>query len=208
MTPRRKDSRSRDATGGRRPSVRPSTLRIVGGQFRRRQLTYSGDPRVRPMKDRTREAVFNLLGPISSTHHVLDLFAGTGVMSLESLSRGAGGATLIELYRPAATVIRRNMQLLDVENRVQLVVGDAFRWFQRMPPLPETPWLVFVCPPYAYYVSQWPELRELIQAVIERAPGGSRLVLEADTGFDTDRLPEPDSWRIRDYPPARIALRW
>ena len=170
MTPRRKDSGSHDATRGRRPSVRPSTLRIVGGQFRRRQLTYSGDPRVRPMKDRTREAVFNLLGPISSTHHVLDLFAGTGVMSLESLSRGAGGATLVELYRPAAAVIRRNIQLLDVENRVQLVVGDAFRWFRHSPPLPETPWLVFVCPPYAYYVSRWPELRELVQGVVERSP--------------------------------------
>jgi 16S rRNA G966 N2-methylase RsmD len=128
-------------------------------------------------------------------------------MSLESLSRGAGGATLIELYRPAAAVIRQNIQSLGVEDRAQLVIGDAFRWFQQSPSLPQTPWLVFFCPPYDYYVSRWPDLRDLVRGVIERAPRGSILVLEADTSFDTNCLPEPDSWRIRDYPPARIALR-
>jgi 16S rRNA (guanine966-N2)-methyltransferase len=159
------------------------------------------------MKDRTREALFNLLGPISRDQYVLDLFAGTGVMSLESLSRGAGEATLIEYHRPTAAVIRENIQSLGVEDRAHLIVADAFRWFRQAPPLPATPWLVFLCPPYDYYASRWRELQELLQRLIERAPMGSVLALEADTSFDPNHLPEAASWRVRDYPPARIALR-
>ncbi len=60
-------------------------LRIIGGQFRGRRLRYGGDPRTRPMKDRLREAVFNLIGPMVRGTHALDLFAGTGALGLEAL---------------------------------------------------------------------------------------------------------------------------
>ena len=59
----------------------PVGLRIIGGQFRGRKLQYSGDPRVRPMKDRVREAVFNLVGPDVRATHAIDLFAGTSTGS-------------------------------------------------------------------------------------------------------------------------------
>ena len=69
-------------------------LRIIGGQFRGRRLTYHGDPLTRPMKDRVREAVFNLLWPGAEGAVAIDLFAGTGALGLEALSRGAVAAWL------------------------------------------------------------------------------------------------------------------
>ncbi len=85
----RRQQRSRGTQRGHTKSAGKQTLRIVGGQLRRRRIQYSGDPRVRPMKDRTREALFNLIGPIASDVYAVDLFAGTGALALEALSRGA-----------------------------------------------------------------------------------------------------------------------
>jgi 16S rRNA (guanine966-N2)-methyltransferase len=198
-------ARSRGTHPAQALSPGSRTLRIVGGYLRRRRLKYSGDPRVRPMKDRTREAVFNLIGPLLSPIHALDLFAGTGVLGLESISRGASGATLIECHGPTAAVIRENIQALGVGEQVELITTDVFRWVRQTPQLPEVPWLVFCCPPYDYYASRWDDLLQLINTLRGRAPLGSVFVVEADDAFDTQRLPEASSWRIRDYPPARIA---
>jgi len=159
------------------------------------------------MKDRTRESLFNLLGPISSEMHVLDLFAGTGALGLEALSRGAAGAVLIERHRPTANVIRQNVETLGVEDRVQLIVTDVFRWFRQSPTLTSRPWIVFFSPPYDYYTTRWTELQELLQALCAQAPPGSLLAVEADTRFDTAQLPDSFLWRVRDYPPARVAVR-
>src|SRR5262245_7614130 len=67
----------------------PPELRIIGGTLRHRKLLYSGDQRTRPMKDRVREAVFNLVGPDVVGQHAIDLFAGTGALGFEAISRGA-----------------------------------------------------------------------------------------------------------------------
>ena len=71
-------------------------MRIVGGHFRGRKLSYTGDPRVRPMKDRVREALFNLLGPDVKGTFAIDLFGGTGALALEAISRGSSAALIIE----------------------------------------------------------------------------------------------------------------
>src|SRR5688572_16458652 len=83
-------------------------LRIIGGSMRGRKLKYSGEARTRPMKDRVREAVFNLLGTTVEGCYVIDLFAGTGALGLEAISRGATGATFIERHFPTAKVIEEN----------------------------------------------------------------------------------------------------
>jgi hypothetical protein len=107
----------------RGPAAAPLELRIIGGRFRRRKLLYGGDPRVRPMKDRIREAIFNLLGPAVQGKHAIDLFAGTGALALEALSRGARHATLIERHVPTAEIVRRNMAALDVSSICDLVTA-------------------------------------------------------------------------------------
>ncbi len=101
----KRPKRTNTGGGGRAKGgdVGPVTgLRIIGGEFRHRHLHYSGDLRTRPMKDRLREAIFNLIGPEIRGKHAIDLFAGTGALGLEAISRGAARATLIEQHHPTA----------------------------------------------------------------------------------------------------------
>ena len=90
-----------------RPHHTPVGVRIIAGCFRGRKLHYSGDPRTRPMKDRVRQALFNRLGPDVEGTLAVDLFAGTGALGLEALSRGATRAILIEQHRPTARDLQR-----------------------------------------------------------------------------------------------------
>jgi len=92
----------------------PVGVRIIGGSFRGRKLEYSGDLRTRPMKDRVREALFNLLSNAVKGKVAIDLFAGTGALALEALSRGASRAVFIERHRPTAQAILRNSATLGV----------------------------------------------------------------------------------------------
>src|SRR5208283_379410 len=130
----------------RRPSpsaINTVGVRIIGGKFRGRKLEYSGDLRTRPMKDRVREALFNLLSTAVAGKVAIDLFAGTGALGLEALSRGASRAVLIERHRPTAETIRRNSTTLGVEAIVDVTSADTFLWARRLPDLGGAPWLVF-----------------------------------------------------------------
>ncbi len=192
--------------GPRRTRFAPSQLRIVGGTHRGRKITYSGDPLVRPMKDRTREAVFNLLGPLNQTFHAMDLFAGTGALALEALSRGVAAATLVERHRPTARTIRKNIDALQLSDRADVVETDVFRYVRRTP-FPESPrHLVFCCPPYRLYHEQREAMLELIQTVLSRFSSESILVVEADLEFPFELLPDAERWRQREYAPARVGV--
>jgi len=191
------------------PSRKPGPtqgLRIVAGQFRGRRLAYHGDPGVRPMKDRVRQALFNILGTSVEGKHAIDLFAGTGALALEALSRGAAHATLLEMHAPTAAVVRENIATLGVSSLSTLIPADTFRWWKRRPDLGDTPWLVFCSPPYAFFVDRREEMRELLTTMLEAAPAESGFVVESDERFDFAQLPFPDAWDVRRYPPARIGI--
>ena len=98
------------------------------------------------MKDRVREAVFNLLGVQVAGTHAIDLFAGTGALGLEAISRGAIQATFIERHLPTAKLIEQNAAALGIDDRVQVVFGDAFGWSAAYQPTGETPLTIFVRP--------------------------------------------------------------
>jgi 16S rRNA (guanine966-N2)-methyltransferase len=186
--------------------VAPVGLRIIGGTLRGRGLRYSGDPAVRPMKDRVREAVFNLVGPSVAGKHALDLFAGTGALGLEALSRGAARATFIEQHFPTARILEENIAALGVQDRAELIPGNVFLralWQQRMSTLA---WLVFSSPPYVFYEERRDEMLDLVGGLMAAAPDGSLFVVESDDRFDFALLPEPDSWDVRSYPPAVIGI--
>ena len=188
------------------PPLKPSQLRIIGGTFRGRKLAYAGDPRVRPMKDRLREAVFNLVGPAIRDTHAIDLFAGTGALGLEAISRGAARATLVERHVPTARVVRQNMETLGCQDRVQLVVADAFVWSQTSLPNVDLPWVVFCSPPYCLYQDRSKEMQALVLRMIRQAPPKSTVCLEADDHLDLQQLPDDIPWDIRRYPPAIVAM--
>jgi 16S rRNA (guanine(966)-N(2))-methyltransferase RsmD len=181
-------------------------VRIVGGTLRGRKVHYSGDLRTRPMKDRLREAVFNLLGEEVSGRLAIDLFAGTGVLGLEAVSRGATRAVLIERHLPTAQLIQRSARDLGIADRVEVVFGDAFQWSRQFQPPPEARLLVFCCPPYEFYTTQSQAMQELIRRWIELPAASTVLVVEATEDFDWSTLPHPSAWRVRLYPPASIGI--
>ena len=124
-------------------AARGRGLTITAGIHRGRRLRVP--PGVRPTTDRVRAAAFDALqGP--PPERVLDLYAGSGAFGIEALSRGAGYACFIERSRRAASVIRQNLDLLDLRDNARIVVADA----RRGAPAPEAPFgLVFADPPYA-----------------------------------------------------------
>jgi 16S rRNA (guanine966-N2)-methyltransferase len=181
-------------------------LRIIGGSLRGRRLAYSGDIRTRPMKDRVREAVFNLLGVWVNGSHAIDLFAGTGALGLEAISRGAAKATFIERHLPTANVIKQNAAALGIADRIEVVFGDAFRWTAAFQPDSAGPFTVFCSPPYDFYVERQQEMLELVARWVELAPAGSQIVVEADERFDFHSLPQAEKWDVRTYPPAHVGI--
>ena len=181
-------------------------LRIIGGTMRGRALSYSGDARTRPMKDRVREAVFNLLGPGVKGKHAIDLFAGTGALAFEALSRGAARATLIERHFPTARIIEQNAAALGVADRIAIFKADAFLWARRLPDLGDLPWVVFCSPPFAFYADRTADMLALIGTLMEKAPAESLFAVEADESFDMSLLPSAAAWDVRVYPPAVVAI--
>lgn len=185
-----------------------SPLRIIGGDLRGRRIAYSGESRTRPMKDRVREAVFNLLGPSVQGKLVLDLFAGTGALGLEAMSRGAAKAIFYEQHFPTAAVIRQNFAALGLEADCQVVAANTFVQFRpgAVSVLRDLAWVVFCSPPYAFYVERQEQMQKLIETLFAEAPPASAIVVEADERFDMALLPNAEAWDIRSYPPAEIAL--
>jgi 16S rRNA (guanine966-N2)-methyltransferase len=180
-------------------------LRIIGGHFRGRRLAYDGQPATRPMKDRVREALFSLIGPEAVRGSLaVDLFAGTGALALESLSRGARRAVVLECNFTTIETLRDNAVRLNVQELVDLVPGDSFYWADRLELPQSLPWLVFCSPPYRLYVERRDDLLRLLNLLWDRAPIGSTFVVESDKQFDFRGLPESDTWKRRSYPPAEL----
>jgi 16S rRNA (guanine966-N2)-methyltransferase len=122
-------------------------MRIIAGELRGRRIEAPEGRETRPMLDRVREALFSTLSPWLEGGRVLDLFAGSGSLGLEAVSRGARAARLVESGAGQLELLRRNVRALGVEERVQVVGGDA---------LAPASWgggerydLVFLDPPYA-----------------------------------------------------------
>lgn len=214
----KKPSRRENSPPSRNPAAEarieglaPSELRIIAGTWRGRKIAYSGDVRTRPMKDRTREAIFNLLTDRITGFCVVDLFAGTGALGLEALSRGADRAIFCERHFPTADLIRNNLAELAATNRAEVVACDTFLQVKRLRRDGGTfdsgrPWVVFCSPPYAFYSDRQQEMLALINDIVALAPVGSLLVVEADQTFDFQLLPNAESWRVRDYAPAVVGI--
>lgn len=152
-------------------------MRVVGGSARGRRLEAPAGRTVRPTSDRAREAIFNSLTSLGVLENavVLDLFAGSGAMGIEALSRGAASATFVERDRAALTTIRGNLDRLGFTGTV--VPGDALAQGGRAGPVD----VAFVDPPYAF--DQWDELLARLDARVA--------VLESDRPIDV-----ADGWRV------------
>lgn len=145
---------------------------------------------VRPVSDRAREGLFSSLAERVLGARVLDLFAGTGALAIEALSRGAADAVLVEQAPRAIATVRENLRRTRTGDRARLVRADARRYLERA--VPERPFdLVFVDPPYAAAPSALASVLERLGPVL--APGAT-VVLTRDSRSSTYVIPL--DWRV------------
>ncbi len=147
-------------------------LRIIGGQWRGRKLTFPAVEGVRPSPDRVRETLFNWLAPVIEGARCLDLFAGSGALGLEALSRGAAEVVFVDRDRQVTTAIRDHLTLLKSAGG-EVVTADVESWL-RQPPTPFD--IVFLDPPFR---------RMLVEPVLTALAGGwlaphARIYVEAE----------------------------
>jgi 16S rRNA (guanine966-N2)-methyltransferase len=162
-------------------------MRIVGGEFRGRRLVSPKDSRVRPTADRVREAWMSILGGDLAGAGVLDLFAGSGALGLEALSRGAESATFVELNPPSLKALEENIAALSLDAVATVHRGDAIRFAER---LPERAFdIVFADPPYTI------DYAERLVGLFRRHPFGRILSVEHPSNL---ALPGDDTRRYGD----------
>jgi 16S rRNA (guanine966-N2)-methyltransferase len=154
-------------------------MRVVGGEAKGRRLQAPAGRETRPTSDRVREAIFDMLGSLDGVHDatVGDLFAGSGGLGIEALSRGARQACFVDHHRDSVTSIRANLAACGFgPDRAQVVHADVLRWVEAAP---ETD-LVLVDPPYAFrgWATLLARLAPLIGLAVLEA--GGPLVLGSD----------------------------
>jgi 16S rRNA (guanine(966)-N(2))-methyltransferase RsmD len=121
-------------------------MRIVGGSLGGRVLRAPAGAATRPTSEKVRQAIFNIL-PDPDGAHVLDVFAGSGALGIEALSRGAAHATFFDTAKPALAAVKANLHELGLEDRATVIAGDAVALAARH--TPAAPYrLVFIDPPY------------------------------------------------------------
>lgn len=149
-------------------------MRVVAGRLGGRRIQAPPGTQTRPTSDRVREALFSALGPLDGAR-VLDLFAGSGALGIEALSRGAGAAVFVERERRALSTLRENLAALALDADIR--PGDALRALRTARERGEAYDLVLVDPPYRLASSLGGELSDILPGVL--APGG-RIVTESD----------------------------
>lgn len=128
-------------------------MRVIAGKFRSRLLKSPKGLALRPTSDRLRETLFNVLADRIPDSCFVDVFAGTGAVGIEALSRGAREVTFVENHSPALRLIRLNLQSLEIQSSAKVLALDALRGLQRIAANPSViAWpvdIVFLDPPYA-----------------------------------------------------------
>jgi 16S rRNA (guanine966-N2)-methyltransferase len=158
--------------------TRPNTVRIIGGLWRSRILEFPDAEDLRPTPDRVRETLFNWLGRDLTGMACLDLFAGSGALGFEALSRGAAAVVMIEKNPAALRALRDNARKLDATG-LTVVRGDALEFVRSARSRFD---VVFVDPPYrlGMQVAALAPLRGLLAA-------GGRVYVEGDAAFEPPR---------------------
>lgn len=168
------------------------TMRIIGGKYKRKLLKAPKGSATRPTLDRVRESIFNLLFSRVDLvgARILDLFAGTGSLGLEAMSRGATSATFIERQSKVLAFARTNATSLGIDRQVWFFSADAVKYIERYkgPPFD----VIFADPPY-----ELPEIPKLPDLVLPHVAEGGRFVLEHDSTHSFENHPAIDT--IRPY---------
>jgi 16S rRNA (guanine966-N2)-methyltransferase len=150
-------------------------VRVIAGRYGGRRLQAPAGAATRPTSDRVREALFSILGDRVDDARVLDLFAGSGALGIEALSRGAGDATFVDSAPAAVAALRANLAALGAH--AEVVRADALRWLRTASAAARQYDLVFLDPPYRRAPGLGAALSDLLPAAL--APG-ALVVSESD----------------------------
>jgi len=122
-------------------------MRVIAGELGGRRLQAPRGRATRPTSDRVRESLFAMLGELDG-ERVLDLFAGSGALGIEALSRGAAVVTFVDHQARGLAILRQNLDVLGLKERAHVVRGDVVRWLEASPDEVKRAGLVFLDPPY------------------------------------------------------------
>jgi 16S rRNA (guanine966-N2)-methyltransferase len=150
-------------------------MRVIAGEYRSRKLKGPGALRLRPTSDRLRETLFNVLGPSLEDSLFIDLFAGTGGVGIEAISRGARETIFVESNPKAARLIRENLNTLEIREGVELIEAPAIRGLEKMRARHLLADFIFLDPPYEK-TSEYLQVLEFLDASHLIAPRGFVIV--------------------------------
>jgi 16S rRNA (guanine(966)-N(2))-methyltransferase RsmD len=173
-------------------------IRIVAGSLRGRKLTCTVHAGMRPTPQMVREALFSILGNAVPDRPFFDVFAGTGVVGLEALSRGASSTTFVERDFRLVAELEQHLAAFKVGGGARIAKADVYRWAERWQP-PAEPVNVFVSPPFPDFERRPEEMLQLIAALQEKVAPGSVVVLQAERAPLLDELPGLTEWEERKY---------
>ena len=177
----------------------PGSIRIIGGRWRGTKLVVPDSPGLRPSSDRVRETLFNWLMPKLAGARVLDLFAGTGALGLEAVSRGAAHAVLVERDLSLAGNLREAVGRLSAQSAIEVVQADALAWLTAQPEKAFD--LAFVDPPFAGDLWQ-----AALAALLPKLADDAWLYLESPAGTEPAMPPEWELHREGRTRDVRFAL--
>jgi 16S rRNA (guanine966-N2)-methyltransferase len=151
-------------------------MRVISGSAKGKKLKMVPGDTTRPITDRTKEALFNILGDWIIEARVLDLFAGTGAVGIEALSREAGHVTFTDKSPQATRTIGENLRLTGLANRAMVKRKDAFQFLRNPPPGMEPFDLIYIAPPQ--YQGLWSDTLRFIDTALDTwlLPDGAVIV--------------------------------
>lgn len=175
-------------------------MRIIAGEFRGRKLLSPESDLTRPITDRVKQSLFDIVAPDLPGSIVYDCFAGTGSMGLESLSRGALRTVFFETDRSAITRLKQNIATLEVEDRAQIIPGDLFKWFtSARPAADQKPSLVFLDPPYRFVVEKSELLRTLVTQMLQHHLQADGYVVFRHEARNNLMFADAEEFDLREY---------
>lgn len=181
-------------------------IRIVAGNLRGRKVTCDVHPNMRPTPQAVREALFSILGDAVPGRPFFDVFAGTGVVGLEALSRGASRVTFVERDFRLIDAIDKHLRDFGVTDQARVARTDVYRWVERWQ-APAEPITVFLSPPFGDFERRPEELYAVLKELRQRVPPGSVVVLQAEESDFLEKLPGRSDADERKYGRNRL-LFW
>ena len=180
-------------------------MRIIAGKYRSRTLRSLKGQALRPTSDRLRETLFNILNPAVEGSVFVDLYAGTGAVGIEALSRGARSVILIEQHPPAAALIRRNVESLGIFGKAEILGVDVLRGLERLEARHVHAQFVFLDPPYAA-VEEYQRVLEFLGDSPIVAPGGRVIVEHLRKRALPERIGELELARVVEQGDAALSF--